>query len=116
MSIVSKKTYSIAGTPVHLAVKISYRLAPDKECWTGFHEMTMAAFLSQQYIARRYKGTLYSDSAEDIEVQWSCFLVWPAGLTYHHPEFVLCPHRCALTCSDVGLELGLMCRMNVQWR
>ncbi|GKG05390.1 hypothetical protein Tco_0325476 [Tanacetum coccineum] len=39
-----------------------------RECWTGLHEMAMAAFESQ-YIDK----DTYSTSAEDIEVQ-SCFL------------------------------------------
>ncbi|GJR44375.1 hypothetical protein Tco_1312478 [Tanacetum coccineum] len=39
-----------------------------RECWTGLHEMAMAAFESQ-YIDK----DTYSASAEDIEVQ-SCFL------------------------------------------
>ncbi|GKG14423.1 hypothetical protein Tco_0354023, partial [Tanacetum coccineum] len=37
------------------------------ECWTGLHEMDMAAF-ELQYIDR----DTYSASAEDVEVQ-SCF-------------------------------------------
>ncbi|GKG00346.1 hypothetical protein Tco_0302036 [Tanacetum coccineum] len=39
-----------------------------RECWTGLHEMAMAAFESQ-YIDK----DTYSASAVDIEVQ-SCFL------------------------------------------
>ncbi|GJR08692.1 hypothetical protein Tco_0791344 [Tanacetum coccineum] len=58
-----------------------------RECWTGLHEMAMAAFESQ-YIDK----DTYSASAVDIEVQ-SCFLVitWTNGLTYHQPRNCMPP-------------------------